>query len=79
MGNLQFLARAPRVCGISLCMDDKPMHAWHVDPALAPAIEEVLPDLSQEILDAIAREVPEYARPLRGPSVAVSGSASTRR
>ncbi len=42
------------------------MHAWHVDPALAPAIEEVLPDLSQEILDAIAREVPEYARPLEG-------------
>ena len=47
-------------------MNDKPMHAWHVDPALAPAIEEVLPDLSQEILDAIAREVPEYARPLEG-------------
>jgi DNA-binding PucR family transcriptional regulator len=42
------------------------MPDWHVDPALAPAIEAVLPDLATEILAAIAREVPEYARPLEG-------------
>jgi hypothetical protein len=39
---------------------------WHVDPALAPAIEAVLPDLASEILATIAAEVPEYARPLEG-------------
>ncbi|HET6831112.1 MAG TPA: helix-turn-helix domain-containing protein [Solirubrobacterales bacterium] len=39
---------------------------WRVDPALAPAIEVVLPELGAEILAAIAREVPEYARPLEG-------------
>ncbi len=49
-----------------LFMSDKLLRSWHVDPALAAAIEGVLPDLSQEILDAIAREVPEYARPLEG-------------
>ena len=47
-------------------MNDKPMTSWRVDPALAPAIEAVVPALSQEILDAIASEVPEYARPLEG-------------
>jgi len=39
---------------------------WAVDPVLAPAIEAVLPELAPEILAAIAREVPEYARPLEG-------------
>jgi len=42
------------------------MTDWRVDPALAPAIEEVLPDLAREILATIALEVPEYARPLEG-------------
>jgi len=42
------------------------MADWRVDPALAPAIEEVLPDLAREILATIALEVPEYARPLEG-------------
>jgi hypothetical protein len=45
---------------------DRSQPDWHVDPALAPAIEAVLPDLATEILAAIAREVPEYARPLEG-------------
>lgn len=47
-------------------MSDNVLPDWRVDPELAPAIEGVLPDLSQDILDAIAREVPEYARPLEG-------------
>jgi len=47
-------------------MSDNSLPDWHVDPALAPAIEGVLGDLSQSILDAIALEVPEYARPLEG-------------
>jgi hypothetical protein len=49
-----------------LSMSDKSMADWRVDPALAPAIEEVLPDLAREILATIALEVPEYARPLEG-------------
>ena len=49
-----------------LSMGDKSMADWRVDPALAPAIEEVLPDLAREILATIALEVPEYARPLEG-------------
>lgn len=47
-------------------MSDKSLPDWHVDTSLVSAIEGVLPDLSQEILDAIALEVPEYARPLEG-------------
>jgi hypothetical protein len=42
------------------------MPDWHVDPTLATAIEAAIPDLAPEILTAIAREVPEYARPLEG-------------
>lgn len=34
--------------------------------SVAEVIEPELPALSQEILDSIAREVPEYARPLEG-------------
>ncbi len=49
-----------------LLISDKATSIWSVDPALAPAIEEVLPDLAEEILETIAREVPEYARPLEG-------------
>ena len=49
-----------------MSLGDKPLPDWHVDPALGDAIEAVLSDLSQEILDAIAIEVPEYARPLEG-------------
>ena len=47
-------------------MADNPLSGWRVNPALAPAIEAVLPDLAEEILATIAREVPEYARPLEG-------------
>ena len=47
-------------------MADNPLPGWRVNPALAPAIEAVLPDLAEEILATIAREVPEYARPLEG-------------
>ncbi len=40
---------------------------WRGVPArLADAIEPELPAISQEILDTIAREVPEYQRPLEG-------------
>jgi hypothetical protein len=35
-------------------------------PEAADAIEPALPDVTREILAAIAREVPEYARPLEG-------------
>ena len=35
-------------------------------PAVAPLIEAELPAITDEILEAIAREVPEYARPLEG-------------
>jgi hypothetical protein len=49
-----------------LSLFDNSTSDWQVDPALAPAIEAVLPDLAAEILTTIAREVPEYARPLEG-------------
>ncbi len=40
---------------------------WHALPAeLADAIEPELPEATEEILATIAREVPEYARPLEG-------------
>ncbi|HEX2359269.1 MAG TPA: helix-turn-helix domain-containing protein [Solirubrobacterales bacterium] len=40
---------------------------WRELPAeAADAIEPALPDITREILAAIAREVPEYARPLEG-------------
>jgi hypothetical protein len=40
---------------------------WRALPAkLADAIEPELPEATEEILAAIAREVPEYARPLEG-------------
>jgi len=40
---------------------------WHFLPAeLADAIEPELPAATEEILETIAREVPEYARPLEG-------------
>jgi hypothetical protein len=35
-------------------------------PALADAIEPELPEATEEILETIGREVPEYARPLEG-------------
>ena len=44
-----------------------PAVAWHaLSPALADAIEPELPKATEEILDSIGREVPEYARPLEG-------------
>ncbi len=40
---------------------------WHaLPPALADAIEPELPKATEEILETIGREVPEYARPLEG-------------
>jgi hypothetical protein len=36
-------------------------------PALATALRPVLPGLAEEIIAAIGREVPDYARPLEGP------------
>src|SRR5215218_1158508 len=40
---------------------------WHaLPPELADAIEPELPEATEEILATIAREVPEYARPLEG-------------
>src|SRR3954468_8718701 len=40
---------------------------WHaLPPALADAIEPELPEATEEILETIGREVPEYARPLEG-------------
>jgi hypothetical protein len=40
---------------------------WHALPTeLADAIEPELPAATEEILETIAREVPEYARPLEG-------------
>ena len=36
-------------------------------PALAEALRPALPDLAQDIIAAIGREVPPYARPLEGP------------
>jgi hypothetical protein len=36
-------------------------------PSLAAALRPVLPDLAEEIIAAIGRDVPDYARPLEGP------------
>jgi hypothetical protein len=36
-------------------------------PALAHALRPALPQLAQEMMAAIGREVPDYARPLEGP------------
>ena len=36
-------------------------------PELATALRPVLPELSEETIAAIGREVPDYARPLEGP------------
>src|SRR3954465_15910636 len=36
-------------------------------PALATALRPALPELAQEMIAAIGREVPDYARPLEGP------------
>src|SRR5512132_873020 len=36
-------------------------------PALAAALRPALPDLAQDIIAAIGREVPAYARPFEGP------------
>jgi PucR-like helix-turn-helix protein len=44
--------------------DSEPWHA--LPPELADAIEPELPEATEEILATIAREVPEYARPLEG-------------
>jgi PucR-like helix-turn-helix protein len=44
--------------------DSEPWHA--LPPELADAIEPELPKATEEILATIAREVPEYARPLEG-------------
>jgi hypothetical protein len=41
--------------------------AQDLPPELAGALRPVLPDLAQEIIEAIGREVPDYARPLEGP------------
>jgi hypothetical protein len=39
----------------------------HLPTDLADALRPVLPGLAEEIIGAIGREVPEYARPLEGP------------
>jgi hypothetical protein len=45
----------------------RPSEPWHeLPPELADAIEPELPEATEEILATIAREVPEYARPLEG-------------
>ena len=41
--------------------------AHDLPPALAAALRPALPDLAQDIIAAIGREVPDYARPLEGP------------
>jgi hypothetical protein len=41
--------------------------ASNLPPELAKALRPALPDLAQDIIDAIGREVPAYARPLEGP------------
>jgi PucR C-terminal helix-turn-helix domain len=41
--------------------------AHDLPPALAGALRPALPDLAQDIIAAIGREVPPYARPLEGP------------
>lgn len=43
------------------------LRPWaQVDPALAACLRPVLPEVVEEIVRAIAREVPAYARPLEG-------------
>jgi PucR C-terminal helix-turn-helix domain len=41
--------------------------APHLPPDLAKALRPALPDLAQDIIVAIGREIPAYARPLEGP------------
>src|SRR5258705_10578507 len=41
--------------------------AHDLPPALAGALRPALPDLAPDIIAAIGREVPPYARPLEGP------------
>jgi hypothetical protein len=41
--------------------------AHDLPPALAGALRPALPDLAQDIIATIGREVPAYARPLEGP------------
>ena len=41
--------------------------AQDLPPELAAALRPVLPELAQDIIEAIGREVPDYARPLEGP------------
>jgi hypothetical protein len=41
--------------------------AQDLPPELAVALRPVLPELAQDIIEAIGREVPDYARPLEGP------------
>lgn len=45
-------------------MDSEPWRGLH--PEVAELIEPELPAITEEILETIAREVPEYARPLEG-------------
>src|SRR5919198_6239635 len=40
--------------------------ASNLPPELAKALRPALPDLAQDIIDAIGREIPAYARPLEG-------------
>ena len=58
-------------------LDSEP---WRGLPAaVADLIEPELEAVTEEILATIAREVPEYARPLEGASAAGSAPASARR
>src|SRR3954447_6174342 len=41
--------------------------AHDLPPALAAALRPALPDLAQDIIVAIGRDVPDYARPFEGP------------
>ena len=41
--------------------------AEELPPSLAAALRPALPELAQEMIAAIGREVPDYARPLEGP------------
>src|SRR5215218_6178959 len=45
-------------------LDNEPWR--HLPPHVADLIEPELPAITEEILETIAREVPEYARPLEG-------------
>jgi hypothetical protein len=42
-------------------------HREPLPPALAAALRPVLPELAEEMIAAIGRDVPDYARPLEGP------------